>query len=219
MTESESVTESAHETQDSTLQLGADLTLDDLFSELSRETKGPAPQDEDEFSKIQKELQSLPKIESNLEKHMEQAEKDAQRKLDVVKVNDPITHVKRATKEEDTDAGAKWFNMKKPEMTAELKRDLLILKNRSALDPKRHYKKEKWEVPKYFQTGTIIEGNTEFYSARMSRKSRGKTLAEEILHDDDSTKYFKRKYYEIQKEKTSGGKRHYKKIKEKRRGF
>lgn len=219
MTESESVTESAHETQDSTLQLGADLTLDDLFSELSRETKGPAPQDEDEFSKIQKELQSLPKIESNLEKHMEQAEKDAQRKLDVVKVNDPITHVKRSTKEEDTDAGAKWFNMKKPEMTAELKRDLLILKNRSALDPKRHYKKEKWEVPKYFQTGTIIEGNTEFNSARMSRKSRGKTLAEEILHDDDSTKYFKRKYYEIQKEKTSGGKRHYKKIKEKRRGF
>lgn len=201
--------------------LKEDLTLDELIAELSKETKKPTEENIDEFAKIQKELDNLPKIESNLETNMAQADKDARKRLDVVKINDPITHIKKADKKaaEEEDSGSKWFNMKKPEMTAELKRDLLILKNRSALDPKRHYKKEKWQVPKYFQTGTIIEGNTEFYSARLARKNRGKTLAQEILNDDDSSKYFRRKYYEIQKERTSGGKKHYKKIKEKRRGF
>lgn len=201
--------------------LQENLTLDELFAELSKETKKDTEENIDEFAKIQKELDNLPKIESNLETNMAQAEKDARIRLDVVKINDPITHIKKADKKaaEEEDSGSKWFNMKKPEMTPELKRDLLILKNRSALDPKRHYKKEKWLVPKYFQTGTIIEGNTEFYSARLSRKNRGKTLAQEILNDDESSKYFRRKYYEIQKERTSGGKKHYKKIKEKRRGF
>lgn len=209
----ENVTESGHEKSDSF----QGLSLDQLFAELAKETKPVHTEDTDEFAKIQKQIQSLPQIESKLETHMEQAVQE--KKVDVVKINDPISHAKTALdKTAPTDSGSQWFNMKKPEMTPELKRDLLILKNRSALDPKRHYKKEKWQVPQYFQSGTIIEGNTEYYS-RLSRKSRGKTLAEEILHDDDSSKYFKRKYYEIQKERTSGGKRHYNKIKQKRRGY
>lgn len=216
MSETDVTCDSSHERG-----LQKDLSLDQLFAELSKETRKTSEENLDEFSKIQKELDNLPKIESNLEANMADAEKESKKRLDVVNINDPITHVMKAEKKakEEEDSGSKWFNMKKREMTPELKRDLLILKNRSALDPKRHYKKEKWEVPKYFQTGTIIEGNTEFYSARLSRKNRGKTLAEEILHDDDTSKYFRRKYYEIQKERTSGGKKHYKKIKEKRRGF
>lgn len=197
-------------------QIDQRVSLDDLFSQLSKEIK-PHTQESDEFSEIQKLLDRLPQIQSDLETHMENAQQE--KKLDVVKVNDPITHVKKVTKDVNEDSGAEWFNMKKPEMTAEVKRDLLILKNRAALDPKRHYKKEKWQVPKYFQTGTIIEGNTEFYSARLAKRNRGRTLAEEILHDDDSGKYFKRKYHEIQKQRTSGGKKHWKKLKEKRRGY
>lgn len=214
MSESDATRDSAHDQS----VPEKNLLLDELFSQLSKEIKPQTSEPTDEFSAIQKLLEKLPQIKSDLETHMDQATNEA-KKLDVVKINDPITRVKRTAKDEPEDSGSEWFNMKKPEMTAEIKRDLLILKNRSALDPKRHYKKEKWQVPKYFQTGTIVEGNTEFYSARLSRKNRGKTLAEEILHDDDSSKYFKRKYYEIQKQKTSGGKIHYKKIKEKRRGF
>lgn len=42
--------------------------------------------------------------------------------------------------------------MPAPEITEELKNDLQILKMRSVLDPKRHYKKNDMEVlPKYFQ--------------------------------------------------------------------
>lgn len=197
-------------------QIDESLLLDDLFAQLSKEAK-PQTKESDEFSEIQKLLERLPQIQSDLETHMENAQQE--KKLDVVKMNDPITHVKKVAKDVNEDSGAEWFNMKKPEMTAEVKRDLLILKNRAALDPKRHYKKEKWQVPKYFQTGTIIEGNTEFYSARLAKRNRGRTLAEEILHDDDSGKYFKRKYHEIQKQRTSGGKKHWKKLKEKRRGY
>jgi Fcf2 pre-rRNA processing len=88
---------------------------------------------------------------------------------------------------------------------------------RNVLDPKRHYKKEKGPLPTYFQSGTIIEGNTEYYSARLTRKERKNTIAEEILADASSKAYFKRKYGEIQSTKRSGRKEHYKKLKEMRK--
>ncbi|GEQ70536.1 hypothetical protein JCM33374_g4214 [Metschnikowia sp. JCM 33374] len=197
-----------------------DNSLDQLFQALAQETK-PNAQEEDasEFDKIQKQIESLPKIESGLEAALLKATNDKSSRSLVVKVDDPVASTSKPKKVEKTDSGDNWFNMKKPELTPELKRDLLILKNRSVLDPKRHYKKEKWEIPKYFQTGTIVEGNTEFYSARLARKNRGKTIAEEILRDDTTTDYFRRKYSEIQKVHKSGGKSHYKKVKSKRRGY
>ena len=91
--------------------------------------------------------------------------------------------------------------MKQPEMTPEIKRDLQIIKQRSALDPKRHYKKDKWEIPKYFQMGTIIEGNTEFYSARLKKKERGKTMVEELLNDDNTKNILKESITKFKKQR------------------
>ncbi|KAK7202546.1 putative nucleolus protein required for cell viability [Myxozyma melibiosi] len=118
---------------------------------------------------------------------------------------------------EDT-AGEKWFDMPKTEMTPQIKRDLQLLKLRHVLDPKRHYRRpdDKAEM-KYFQPGTIVEGPTEFFSARLTKKERKQTLADEIMADERAKTYFKNKYEEIQKAKTSGGKRHYKKVLKKRR--
>lgn len=197
------------------------MSLDQLFKELAKETKGSdeATQDpENEFEKLQKEVSTLPKIECELELKSDPKAIRPQTKSFVVNVNDPIMVVRKKSKEEPTDAGSKWFGMKKPEMTDALKRDLLVLKNRSVLDPKRHYKKEKWQVPKFFETGTVVEGNTEFYSARMNKKDRGRTLADEILQDSAANTYFKRKYGEIQKKNSSGSQLRYKKIKSKRQG-
>lgn len=107
---------------------------------------------------------------------------------------------KQAVKE--ATSGDKWFNM--PRGNAEdpkFKRDLMIIQQRAVLDPKRHYKKDKWTIPKYFQVGTIVEDKSEFYSARLKKKERQQTLLQEILHDKESTKYFKRKYASIQEEK------------------
>lgn len=196
-----------------------ETSLDQLFQALAEETKPAEKEEVSEFDKIQQQLESLPKIESALEKAMQKATDEKLLRSFAVKINDPVVATKKGKKEEKTDSGSDWFNMKRPELTPELKRDLLILKNRSVLDPKRHYKKEKWEIPKYFQTGTVIEGPTEFYSARIARKNRGRTLAEEILNDDSTTDYFKRKYSEILRSNASGNKTHYKKLRAKRRGY
>ena len=91
---------------------------------------------------------------------------------------------------------------------------------RGVLDPHRHYKKEsgKAKAPEYSQVGTIIEGRTEFFSARIQNKDRKQTFAEEILAGEDQTRRFKRDYERIQSAKTSGKKAHYKKLQEKRKG-
>ncbi|KAK6205669.1 Fcf2 pre-rRNA processing-domain-containing protein [Scheffersomyces amazonensis] len=209
---------SDHSKKGKTQEESVDTSLDSLFEQLSQETNGirddETQENQPEFKQIQASIRNLPKINSELEKKLNQVSSS---KTDIVRINDPI--ISKSAKVESNDSGSRWFNMKQPELTPELKRDLQIIKQRSALDPKRHYKKDKWEVPKYFQMGTIIEGNAEFYSARLSRKQRGNTLVEEILHDDDTKKYFKRKYSEIQSSKTSGKKGHYKKVKEMRKKF
>lgn len=113
----------------------------------------------------------------------------------------------------------KWFTLPKTELTSEVKRDLMLIKHRAALDPKRHYKKEKWKVPERFSIGTIIEGPTEFFSSRMTNKERKGTMLETLMVDDNTNKYFKRKYTEVQQKKTSGKKAHYRNVKDKRRKF
>jgi len=91
---------------------------------------------------------------------------------------------------------------------------------RGVIDPKRHYKKSdsKSDVPAYSHVGTIIEGPTEFYSARIQNKDRKKTFVEEVLSQEAETGRFKKKYNEIQTSKTSGKKAFYKALKAKRKG-
>jgi hypothetical protein len=104
-------------------------------------------------------------------------------------------------------AGAQWFDMPAPELTDELKKDLHILRSRGVLDPKRHYKKQKDLSLKYFQVGTIIQGPTEYYSARLTKKERKDNLVEELMADVESRKYFKKQYSEIQEKKSKFTKR------------
>ncbi|KAG9231641.1 hypothetical protein BJ875DRAFT_506545 [Amylocarpus encephaloides] len=90
-------------------------------------------------------------------------------------------------------AGSDWFNLPRTNLTPELKRDLQLLKMRSVLDPKRFYKKDnsKLQIPKYSEVGTIIEGPTEYFTSRLTNKERKRTLVEEVLQDEQSTKRFK----------------------------
>lgn len=201
------------------------VTLEGLFGQLSREShrinqNGSSQSPENSFSRIQNSISKLPKLESQLENKLTQElnkKLASASKRDIVRINDPISSKKIDTTIKE-DSGSKWFNMPQPEMTAEIKRDLKIIQQRAALDPKRHYKRDKWQVPKYFQMGTVVGGPTDHFN-KLTRKQRGTTLAEELLHDDTTTKYFKRKYLEIQVKKTSGRKAHYKKVKEMRKKY
>ncbi|KAL3425780.1 hypothetical protein PVAG01_02571 [Phlyctema vagabunda] len=125
-----------------------------------------------------------------------------------------------SSKDKKADAGPAHFNMPRTVVTPELKRDLQLLKMRAVLDPKRFYKKEnaKAQIPEFSQVGTVIEGPTEYFSARLSNKDRKRTFVEEVLAGEKDNKRFKSKYGEIVASKSSGKKAHYKKLKEMRRG-
>ncbi|KAI9342698.1 Fcf2 pre-rRNA processing-domain-containing protein [Pilaira anomala] len=130
--------------------------------------------------------------------------------------NKKLTKKERLIEREKT-TGSAWFDMPKPEITPEIKRDLQVLKMRHILDRKRHYKKMgNRPDPKYFQIGTIIESPTEFYSARLNKKDRKQTIVEELMANDDQKQYYKRKYNEVQDRTNSGGKKHFKKLKAQR---
>ena len=104
-------------------------------------------------------------------------------------------------------------------MTPELKRDLQLLRMRSILDPKRHYKKEsrKAQLPEFSQVGTVIESPTEFFSARIANRDRKKSFVDETLAVERQTKRLEAKYNDVQSTKQSGKKAFYKGLQDKRR--
>ncbi|GBG86234.1 hypothetical protein CBR_g41139 [Chara braunii] len=126
---------------------------------------------------------------------------------------DPKKERRTAMKSAPKTAGSKWFDLPAPQLTPELRRELQLIRLRAVIDPKRHYKttNDKREpYPTYFQIGKVIEGPTEFYSSRLTKKQRKQTMAEEILADEAVTAYRKRKFQELQKTKMAGGSDQYK---------
>ena len=101
-------------------------------------------------------------------------------------------------------------------MTPEFKREWQVLRMRGILDPKHQKKALRASAPEYSQVGEIIEGPTEFFSARLTRKERKGTLLEEVTRGLDSHKLTD-KYAGIQKQKSSGKKAFYKKVVAQRR--
>ena len=51
--------------------------------------------------------------------------------------------------------------------------------------------------------GTVIEGPHEFKSSRLTNKERKQTIVDEILNDSQIKSYSKRKFLDIQKEKSN----------------
>jgi hypothetical protein len=70
--------------------------------------------------------------------------------------------------------------------------------NRAALNPAAFYKKSAQRLPEYFQVGTVIQGATEFYSSRLCKQQRGRTFAEELLHDADVKFTLKKRFNKLQ---------------------
>uniref|UniRef100_A0A0R3RN61 Fcf2 domain-containing protein n=1 Tax=Elaeophora elaphi TaxID=1147741 RepID=A0A0R3RN61_9BILA len=94
--------------------------------------------------------------------------------------------------------GDDWYNLPAGEMTEERERDLEIIQMRGSIDSKAHYRKNDRSVlPKYFQIGTIIETKADFYSSRVPKKQRKRTIVEELLADTDLQTKQRQKYQEI----------------------
>jgi len=58
------------------------------------------------------------------------------------------------------------------------------------------------------QVGRVISAPGEFYSSRIPRKQRKRTLVEELLANEEARSYHKKKYLELQKKASSGTRRH-----------
>lgn len=104
--------------------------------------------------------------------------------------------------------GKSWFDMPAKTITPEVEKDLRLLKLRSAMDPKRHYKKgdsKSKTLPKYFQVGTVVEPASEFFTGRLTKKERKATLADELLSDHTLAQYRKRKVREIEEKNRPAG--------------
>ncbi|KAE8077133.1 hypothetical protein FH972_015727 [Carpinus fangiana] len=104
--------------------------------------------------------------------------------------------------------GKSWFDMPAKTITPEVEKDMRLLKLRSVIDPKRHYKKgdsKSKTLPKYFQVGTVVEPASEFFTGRLTKKERKATLADELLSDHTLAQYRKRKVREIEEKNRPAG--------------
>lgn len=201
----------------------SDLAVDDIFNLLKKtqpqtQTQPVKNSKELTFDELKKKVSHLPSIEVRLQDEILKSKKIRNTSRGVLKINDAVNERiesvlpnskdkirtdKRLIKEEKTN---KWFEIKKPELTDDLKRDLLIIKNRKYLDPKRFYRGEKWEIPENFQIGEIVSGVGE-YAGKLKRKQKGESLVDELLKDKDTNTWFNKTYSEIQVKKKSGGKK------------
>lgn len=173
------------------------------------------------FRNIELDLKKLPKLNNDFDQ-LGSKKANSNDKNPLPTLSTTLLDETKTTQKQNSKAEAKdWFLLPKPNdhMKKQLQRDLLLIKHRAALDPKRHYKKDKWQVPDRFSIGTIMEDKTEFFSSRLTKKQRKSTILESLMADKDTDKYFKRKYSEIQVQKTSGKKGHYKKTKYMRKKF
>jgi hypothetical protein len=94
-------------------------------------------------------------------------------------------------------------------MTPEIKQHLQVLNMRHVIDPKRHYKrmgKKGSDAPKFFQVGTLVEGAGEYYSSRIPKRDKNKTLVDELMADAESRLKYKEKFQKLQSDRVKRGK-------------
>lgn len=113
-------------------------------------------------------------------------------------------------------AGARWGHMKAPVLTTELKRELLMVKMRGALDPKRFYRSadDGKALPKYFQMGTMVEG-AEDGSNRLTKRERKGSMLGEIMSDEAIRKRAKTQFLKSQQAASEGVRRRFKPVRKK----
>ena len=111
-----------------------------------------------------------------------------------------------------TNAGADWFNFEASANSEALQADIGVIRNRNYIDPKKFYKASDFSKKgsHMVQLGTVIEGSMESkYSNRLTKKERRNNVAEEIMGEVFASKddYVKKKFRNMQREKSIAGKK------------
>lgn len=177
-----------------------DIDLDEFEKDMgwSNIRKKSNPISSQDVTHLTQELTAVDKI---LEKSIIQSGFEKLEAVPPYELSTKLLKAKRR-KERSKTKGKDWFNMGAPELTPEVKHDLQVIRMRSVLDPKRFYKKNDLKtLPRYFQIGKVIDSHLDYYSGRLTKKERKKTIVDELMTDAQFSKYNKRKYKEIIDEK------------------
>ncbi|CAD5227892.1 unnamed protein product [Bursaphelenchus okinawaensis] len=186
-----------------------DVEDDDLFFEDAEPTEVVEEDGEDNSDKqgekvdVVKEVwDPLPDIDEDRVKEMLQkavVDEDYDKKAIQEIQKKSIRQLKRERKvEKEATKGKGWFGMPATELTEERKRDLELLQIRGSIDPTAHYRRNDLAVlPKYFQTGRVVDNHVDFYSSRMTKKERKQTMVEEIMDDYKVLQKNKKRYSDI----------------------
>ncbi|XGW09299.1 hypothetical protein V3C99_011530 [Haemonchus contortus] len=101
--------------------------------------------------------------------------------------------------EREKTKGREWFDLPASEFTDEAKADLELLQMRAAIDPLAFYRRNDRNVlPKYFQVGRVVDAPEDYYSSRIPKKERKKTMLDELLNDQHFSQTKREKYIALQ---------------------
>ena len=121
-------------------------------------------------------------------------------------LNENYLEKKRKREENKRTTGPKWFNMKAPELTTELKQELKAVQLGNLSQPFQFHKKnDRKGYAKFFQIGTIQDNILDGKANRLKKSEIKNTIAQQLLDFDLEQNYTLRKFNEYQKQRKKIG--------------
>ena len=121
-------------------------------------------------------------------------------------LNENYLEKKRKREENKRTTGPKWFNMKAPELTTELKQELKAVQLGNLSQPFQFHKKnDRKGYAKFFQIGTIQDNILDGKANRLKKSEIKNTIAQQLLDFDLEQNYTLRKFNEYQEQRKKIG--------------
>ena len=121
-------------------------------------------------------------------------------------LNENYLEKKRKREENKKTTGPKWFNMKAPELTTELKQELKAVQLGKLSEPFQFHKKsDRKGYAKFFQIGTIQDNILDGKANRLKKSEIKNRIAEQLLDFDKEQNFTLRKFNEYQEQRKKLG--------------
>ena len=121
-------------------------------------------------------------------------------------LNENFLEKKRKREENKRTTGPKWFNMKAPELTTELKQELKAVQLGKLSEPFQFHKKnDRKGYAKFFQIGTIQDNILDGKANRLKKSEIKNNIAEQLLDFDLEQNFTLRKFNEYQEQRKKIG--------------
>ena len=121
-------------------------------------------------------------------------------------LNENYLEKKRKREENKKTTGPKWFNMRAPELTTELKQELKAVQLGRLSQPfEFHKKNDRKGYAKFFQIGTIQDNILDGKANRLKKSEIKNRISEQLLDFDLEQNYTLKKFNEYQEQRKKIG--------------